>query len=102
MSACPAGANLRILAARRLYLEVAVAKHDPVMVEEVLTALRLKPGSVAVDGTLGLGGHTLRFIDAVSPGGTVVGLDWDESMLALARERVGTRVGVTVHLRHDD
>lgn len=102
MSACPAGANLRIWAARRLYLEVAVAKHDPVMVSEVLEALRLKPGSVVVDGTLGLGGHSIRFIDEVSPNGTLVGLDWDESMLAMARERIGSRIDVTVHLRHDD
>jgi 16S rRNA (cytosine1402-N4)-methyltransferase len=76
--------------------------HDPVMVSEILSALALKSGDVVVDGTLGLGGHSLKFIDAIRPGGTLVGLDWDESMLAIARDRIGTPQGVTVHFIHRD
>jgi len=79
-----------------------VYKHDPVMVNEILQVLNLSAGDVVVDGTLGLAGHTMRFIDAVRPGGVVVGLDWDETMLAIARERVGRPEGVTVHLVHAD
>ena len=77
-------------------------RHDPVMVNEILQVLQLAPGGIVVDGTLGLAGHTLRFIDAVRPGGTVVGLDWDETMLTIARERIGRPEGVTVHLVHAD
>jgi 16S rRNA (cytosine1402-N4)-methyltransferase len=76
--------------------------HEPVMVQEVLRALSLKPGNCVVDGTLGLGGHSLHFIDAIRPGGTLVGLDWDESMLAVARERIGSPKGVVVHFIHSD
>ena len=76
--------------------------HEPVMVQEVLRALSLKPGDCVVDGTLGLGGHSLHFIDAIRPGGTLVGLDWDESMLAIARERVGHPKDVIVHFIHLD
>ncbi|OWU64507.1 MAG: 16S rRNA (cytosine(1402)-N(4))-methyltransferase [Armatimonadetes bacterium Cent15-Ar3] len=76
--------------------------HDPVMVDEILAALALKPGDVVVDGTLGLAGHSMRFIDAIRPGGVLVGLDWDESMLAIAKQRVGKPEGVTVHLVHSD
>jgi 16S rRNA (cytosine1402-N4)-methyltransferase len=76
--------------------------HDPVMVREVLSALSLKPGDVVVDGTLGLAGHSLQFIDAIRPGGTLLGLDWDESMLAIARERIGKPHGITVHFVHSD
>lgn len=76
--------------------------HDPVMVNEVLAALALKPGHIVVDGTLGLGGHTLHFIDAIRPGGTLMGLDWDESMLKIAKERVGKPEDVTVHFVHSD
>jgi 16S rRNA (cytosine1402-N4)-methyltransferase len=76
--------------------------HAPVMVEEVLEALRLGPGKTAVDGTLGLGGHTRRFIEAVSPEGVVLGLDWDESMLAIARERMPDSGSVKVITRHAD
>ncbi len=76
--------------------------HEPVMVHEVLRALNLQAGDCVVDGTLGLGGHSLHFIDAIRPGGTLVGLDWDESMLAVARERIGSPKGVTVHFIHSD
>ena len=80
----------------------ATYAHDPVMVDEILAALALKAGDVVVDGTLGLAGHSVRFIDAIRPGGILVGLDWDESMLAIARQRVGKPEGVTVHLVHSD
>lgn len=76
--------------------------HDPVMLDEILGVLALKAGDIVVDGTLGLAGHSMRFLDAVRPGGTLVGLDWDESMLAIARERVGRQSDVTVHLIHSD
>ena len=80
----------------------AAYAHDPVMVEEILGALALKAGDVVVDGTLGLAGHSMHFIDAIRPGGILVGLDWDESMLAIAQHRVGKPEGVTVHLVHSD
>ncbi len=76
--------------------------HEPVMVQEILKALSLKPGDCVVDGTLGLGGHSLHFIDAIRPGGTLMGLDWDESMLAIARDRIGNPKDVTVHFIHSD
>jgi 16S rRNA (cytosine1402-N4)-methyltransferase len=76
--------------------------HDPVMVSEVLEALELKPGMTVVDGTLGLGGHTSHFLQAVSPGGVVVGLDWDEAMLARARKRLGNPESATLITRHED
>lgn len=77
-------------------------KHDPVMVEEILSVLPLRPGAVVVDGTLGLAGHSLRFLEAVSPGGTLVGFDWDASMLEEARRRLGTSETSTVHLVNDN
>lgn len=76
--------------------------HDPVMVKEILEALRLKSGDIVVDGTLGLGGHMLRFIEQITPGGIAVGFDWDESMLAIARERIGKPEKVTIHYIHKD
>ena len=70
-------------------------RHDPVMMEEVLDAMALRPGGVAVDGTLGLAGHASRMADALTPGGTLVGFDWDASMLEIAtatlREKTGIR-----------
>jgi 16S rRNA (cytosine1402-N4)-methyltransferase len=67
--------------------------HDPVMLSEILELLDLKPGEVVVDGTLGLAGHSMRFLQAVTPGGVLVGFDWDESMLAEARRRIWEKTG---------
>lgn len=63
-------------------------RHDPVMLHEVLEVLNLRPGGVVVDGTLGLAGHSLEMRKRIAPGGTLVGLDWDETMLAAARARL--------------
>ncbi|WP_411742116.1 16S rRNA (cytosine(1402)-N(4))-methyltransferase RsmH [Raineyella sp. W15-4] len=46
-----------------------------------------RPGSVLVDCTLGLGGHTAALLDAC-PGARVVGLDRDPDALATAGERL--------------
>lgn len=79
---------------------VAPAKPEPehvsVMVSEVLVALELKPGSVVVDGTLGLGGHAKQICSGITPGGTLIGFDWDDSMMAIARERLKGVEGVEV------
>ena len=51
--------------------------HRPIMVEEVLRCLRPRPGDVAVDCTLGGGGHARAILERVQPGGRVIGLDVD-------------------------
>jgi 16S rRNA (cytosine1402-N4)-methyltransferase len=93
---------MRSLIAGPLAMDAKQPQHIPVMVDEVLSALSLQSGMVAVDGTTGLGGHTLRFVEAVNPGGTVLGFDWDETMLAFAKNRIGSPAGVTLHLVQRD
>jgi 16S rRNA (cytosine1402-N4)-methyltransferase len=51
--------------------------HLPIMVGEVLRCLRPSAGEVAVDCTLGGGGHARAILDRVQPGGRVIGLDVD-------------------------
>jgi 16S rRNA (cytosine1402-N4)-methyltransferase len=51
--------------------------HRPIMVGEVLLCLRPEPGEVAVDCTLGGGGHARALLERVLPGGRVIGLDVD-------------------------
>ena len=51
--------------------------HRPIMVAEILAALRPRPGDAAVDCTLGYGGHTRALLEAVRPGGRVVAFDVD-------------------------
>jgi 16S rRNA (cytosine1402-N4)-methyltransferase len=56
--------------------------HVPIMAAEVLECLRPAPGDVAVDCTLGGGGHTRALLARVQPGGRVIGLDVDPIELA--------------------
>ena len=83
-------------------VETLAPHHDPAMLAETLEHLALRGGMVVVDGTLGLAGHAIEFAARIAPGGTLVGLDWDQSMLALATERLGAPEGVALQLVHTD
>src|SRR3981189_2310928 len=64
--------------------------HRPIMVEEVLRCLRPRPGDVAVDCTLGGGGHAQALLERVPPGGRLIGLDVDSLELAQVKARLRT------------
>jgi len=51
--------------------------HRPIMVREVLQALRPHPGAFFVDCTLGHGGHAMAILEKIRPGGRILGLDVD-------------------------
>lgn len=51
--------------------------HRPIMVEAIMEVLAPKPGEVAVDCTLGYGGHSIELVAALQPGGMLYGLDVD-------------------------
>jgi 16S rRNA (cytosine1402-N4)-methyltransferase len=68
--------------------------HRPVMVNEVVGALRPVPDGLLVDATVGGGGHTAALLDA-HPGLHALGIDRDPEALAAARralDRFGDRV----------
>lgn len=60
--------------------------HIPVLEETVLDLLKPMPGERVLDVTLGLGGHAKRFLEAISPSGTLIGLDADNVNLAYSRK----------------
>ena len=62
--------------------------HKPVMRQEALKALNLKPGQTIVDATVGTAGHSLEILKAISPGGRLIGIDRDEDSLVIAKERL--------------
>jgi 16S rRNA (cytosine1402-N4)-methyltransferase len=62
--------------------------HNPVMVAEVLAALRVKPGGRYADGTLGGGGHAGAILAASAPNGWLSGCDRDGAALEAAAERL--------------
>ncbi|MDB5297467.1 MAG: rsmH 2 [Phycisphaerales bacterium] len=63
-------------------------RHIPVLLAPVLDALDPQPGQTVVDCTTGLGGHASALLERVSPGGRVIGIDFDPANLAVARGRL--------------
>jgi 16S rRNA (cytosine1402-N4)-methyltransferase len=63
--------------------------HRPVLLREVLDALKVHPGGVYIDATIGEGGHALAILEASMPGGRLLGIDADP----LAIEAAGRRLG---------
>ena len=58
--------------------------HVPVLLQEMLQALRPRSGGVYLDGTLGAGGYAKALLEASGPDGMVVGLDLDPSAVCQA------------------
>ena len=63
-------------------------RHEPVMLREAVEALAVKPGGRYVDATVGLGGHARAILEASQPGGRLLGIDRDNSAIAIANERL--------------
>ena len=62
--------------------------HQPVMLDEVMRSLNLKPGDRALDATIGGGGHAIEILQRIKPGGLLIGLDADASAVNISRERL--------------
>ncbi len=80
--------------------------HDPVLLDRVVALLAPaleRPGSVYLDATLGLGGHTQAILERC-PEARVVGVDRDPHALELAGERLAAWADRTtlVHAVYDE
>ncbi len=58
--------------------------HTPVLLAEAIQLLSLSPGIIVVDATIGAAGHASEVIAAITPGGTLVGLDVDDAAIVAA------------------
>ncbi len=65
-----------------------MSRHTPVMVDEVISYLKLLPGKVIVDCTLGEGGHSEGILRKIAPGGHLIGIDQDDDALSITRLRL--------------
>lgn len=63
-------------------------QHIPILLAEILEALAPKPGDRAVDCTLGYGGHAAAILEAIQPGGVLLGLDRDPLGIAGTEARL--------------
>jgi 16S rRNA (cytosine1402-N4)-methyltransferase len=62
--------------------------HRPIMVAEILAILAPQPGEIAVDATLGHGGHTAEILPRLLPGGKLFALDVDPLELPRTEARL--------------
>lgn len=62
--------------------------HRPILLSEVLNILDPQPGRVAVDCTLGYGGHAQEILPRVQPGGRLIGMDADPVELPRTEARL--------------
>ena len=74
------------------------ASHIPVMLNEALTMLDVKPGGRYLDATVGLGGHAQAILNASKPDGRLLGADADPDALATASRRLES-IGDRAELR---
>ena len=61
--------------------------HVPVLLQECLDALAIRPEGIYVDGTLGRAGHSLEIVKRLTTG-RLIGIDRDETAIAAAQERL--------------
>lgn len=62
--------------------------HRPIMVGEIMHALRLMPGDVVLDCTLGYGGHSTEMLRAIQPSGRLIAMDHDPCEIAKTEQRL--------------
>ncbi len=63
-------------------------KHIPVLLDEVIEGLKLKPNYNVIDATLGGGGHAQAILKKIAPQGKLVGFDLDLEAIKLAKNNL--------------
>ena len=62
--------------------------HTPVLLNECIENLKIKPNGIYVDGTLGGAGHSLVIAKSLSKEGKLIGIDRDEDALKAAKQKL--------------
>ncbi|MGZ4089579.1 MAG: 16S rRNA (cytosine(1402)-N(4))-methyltransferase RsmH [Bacteroidia bacterium] len=64
--------------------------HRSICVNEILEILKITPGQIGMDATLGYGGHSLEILKCLAPGGHLYATDVDPYELPRTRERLAS------------
>ncbi len=63
-------------------------RHVPVLLQQAIRFLNVRPGGVYVDATLGYAGHASAIARLVGAGGRLICFDRDPAAMAMAREKL--------------
>jgi len=77
-------------------MSAAEDHHIPVLRDDVLQQLNLRPDGLYVDGTFGRGGHTQSLLDQLGPDGRLIVVDRDPQAIATAQSLADQDKRVTV------
>ena len=61
--------------------------HDPVMLTESINNLNIKENGFYIDGTVGLGGHSVKILEHIKKG-FLIGFDRDSDSIKIAKKRL--------------
>jgi 16S rRNA (cytosine1402-N4)-methyltransferase len=67
--------------------------HKPVLLEECIEYLEIKPDGIYIDGTTGGGGHSSQIYKRLDKRGTLIGIDRDVSALEATEQRLSSIEG---------
>ena len=62
--------------------------HQPVLLQETIENLKIKPEGIYVDGTIGGAGHAVEVCKRLSGSGRLIGIDQDADAIEAARSRL--------------
>ena len=77
-------------------------QHVPVLLEEVLEGLDIRPDGIYVDGTVGGAGHSIQIASRLTKGGMLIGLDRDPYAVQTASERLAELPARVVHCNYSE
>lgn len=78
-------------------------KHIPVLLNETIENLKIKPEGTYVDGTLGGAGHSFHIVSSLSDEGQLIGIDRDNEALNAAKQKLANFKNVKyVNDNHDN
>ena len=73
-----------------------MAEHTPVLLDEVLAGLEVRPDGRYCDATFGRGGHSAAILAALGPAGRVYAIDRDPEAIAAGQARFGAEPRLTL------
>ncbi len=62
-------------------------EHHPVLLDEVLESLNIRPDGIYLDGTFGRGGHSAAILQRLSENGRLLAMDKDPQAVVVAQSR---------------
>ncbi len=63
-------------------------EHKPILLDEVIDNLKIKPDGIYMDGTLGGAGHSREIAKRLDGNGKLIGIDQDEAAIEVSAERL--------------